>query len=268
MTTSAMTAPADDTHVEIRRISQRYHTGRRGELLALDHVDLAVRRGEFVSIVGPSGCGKSTLLYIVAGLLEPSEGEVVVDGRRIDGPHPDRGLVLQNSSIFPWRTVEENVAFGPQMAGVRGDQRRALVAHHLDMVGLSKFATFYPRELSGGMKQRIAIAQMLACAPSVFLMDEPFGALDSLSREVLQDQLLQLWERDRKTVLFVTHSIDEAALLSDRVVVMSPLPGRVKEIVPIDLPRPRDDARTNPAFGRLRNHIWSAIREETMEAIG
>jgi ABC-type nitrate/sulfonate/bicarbonate transport system ATPase subunit len=265
---SADAVNADPVHVDMRGVTQRYRTGRRGDLLALDRVDLQARRGEFVSIVGPSGCGKSTLLYIVAGLLEASEGEVLVDGKKIDGPDPDRGLVLQNSSIFPWRTVEENVAFGPQMAGVAAGKRRALTKHYLEMVGLEKFATFYPRELSGGMKQRIAIAQMLACGPSVFLMDEPFGALDSLSREVLQDQLLQLWERDRKTVLFVTHSIDEAVLLSDRVVVMSPLPGRVKEIVPIDLPRPREDARASQAFGQLRNHIWAAIRQETMEAIG
>jgi len=265
---SADAVNADPVHVDMRGVTQRYRTGRRGDLLALDRVDLQARHGEFVSIVGPSGCGKSTLLYIVAGLLEASEGEVLVDGKKIDGPDPDRGLVLQNSSIFPWRTVEENVAFGPQMAGVAAGKRRALTKHYLEMVGLEKFATFYPRELSGGMKQRIAIAQMLACGPSVFLMDEPFGALDSLSREVLQDQLLQLWERDRKTVLFVTHSIDEAVLLSDRVVVMSPLPGRVKEIVPIDLPRPREDARASQAFGQLRNHIWAAIRQETMEAIG
>lgn len=255
-------------HVELRGISQRYRTGRRGDLLALDRVDLQAIRGEFVSIVGPSGCGKSTLLYIVAGLLDASDGEVLVDGRRIAGPAPDRGLVLQNSSIFPWRTVEQNVAFGPQLAGMAAGERRPLVKRYLDMVGLAKFATFYPRELSGGMKQRIAIAQMLICEPSVLLMDEPFGALDSLSREVLQDQLLQLWERDRKTVLFVTHSIDEAVLLSDRVVVMSPLPGQVKEIVPIDLPRPRQETRALPEFGRLRNHIWAAIRQETVEAIG
>jgi NitT/TauT family transport system ATP-binding protein len=255
-------------HVDIRRISQRFRSGRRGDLLALDRVDLQARRGEFVSIVGPSGCGKSTLLYIVAGLMQASDGQVLVDGQPIKGPDPDRGLVLQNSSIFPWRTVEENVAFGPQMSGLPQGERRALVAHYLDMVGLTKFAGFYPRELSGGMKQRIAIAQMLACGPSVFLMDEPFGALDSLSREVLQDQLLQLWERDRKTVLFVTHSIDEAVLLSDRIVIMSPLPGRVKEVVEVNLPRPRQDTRALPEFGRLRNHIWSAIRQETMEAIG
>jgi NitT/TauT family transport system ATP-binding protein len=215
-------------HIDIRRVSQKFQTARRGDLLALDRVDFQAHRGEFVSIVGPSGCGKSTLLYIVAGLMAASDGRVLVDGTAIAGPSPDRGLVLQNSSIFPWRTVEDNVAFGPQMAGLSRPERSALVARYLEMVGLTKFAKFHPRELSGGMKQRIAIAQMLACSPSIFLMDEPFGALDSLSREVLQDQLLQLWERDRKTVLFVTHSIDEAVLLSDRVVVMSPLPGRVK----------------------------------------
>jgi NitT/TauT family transport system ATP-binding protein len=263
-----MTSTRDAVHIDVRGVSQRYRTGRRGDLLALDRVELQARRGEFVSIVGPSGCGKSTLLYIVAGLLDATEGEVLVDGALVRGPAPDRGLVLQSSSIFPWRTVEDNVAFGPLMTGVPTDERKALVKRYLDMVGLAKFAKFYPRELSGGMKQRIAIAQMLACGPSIFLMDEPFGALDSLSREVLQDQLLQLWERDRRTVLFVTHSIDEAVLLSDRVVVMSPLPGRVKEVVSIDLPRPRQDARGLPAFASLRNYIWSAIREESMEAIG
>lgn len=269
MTSAAITHPdAAAVHVDVRRISQRFSSGRGRDLLALDRVDLRAHRGEFVSIVGPSGCGKSTLLYIIAGLLRSSDGEVLVDGKPIVGPDPDRGLVLQNSSIFPWRTVAENVAFGPQMRGVAESERRSLVARYLDMVGLSKFANFYPRELSGGMKQRIAIAQMLACGPSVFLMDEPFGALDSLSREVLQDQLLQLWERDRKTVLFVTHSIDEAVLLSDRIVVMSPLPGRVKEVVKVDLPRPRQETRTLPEFGRLRGHIWSAIRKETMEVIG
>ncbi len=261
-------AERNAVHVDIRRISQRFLSGRGADLLALDRVDLQARQGEFVSIVGPSGCGKSTLLYIVAGLLKASDGEVLVDGRPVDGPDPDRGLVLQNSSIFPWRTVEENIAFGPQMSGVPQGERRDLVTHYLEMVGLSKFAGFYPRELSGGMKQRIAIAQMLACGPSVLLMDEPFGALDSLSREVLQDQLLQLWERDRKTVLFVTHSIDEAVLLSDRIVVMSPLPGRVKEVIEVDLPRPRQETRALPEFGRLRSHIWSAIRKETMEVIG
>ncbi|MBI3516277.1 MAG: ABC transporter ATP-binding protein, partial [Proteobacteria bacterium] len=184
------------------------------------------------------------------------------------GPSPERGVVLQNFSIFPWRRVADNVVYGPEMRGMPKPERRRLARHYLDLVGLAEFADYYPRELSGGMKQRVAIAQMLACNPSIFLMDEPFGALDALTREVLQDQLLQLWERDRKTVLFVTHSIDEAVLLADCVVIMGTRPGRVKQIVPIDLPRPRQptEIRALPEFGRLRTMIWSSIREESLEA--
>jgi NitT/TauT family transport system ATP-binding protein len=255
-------------HVVISHLTKRYDTAQRGELLALRNVSLEVARGEFISIVGPSGCGKSTLLYIVSGLLDASGGSVIVDGKPIDGPSPDRGVVLQNFSIFPWRRIVDNVAYGPEMRGVSKAERRRLARKYLQLVGLDDFADYYPRELSGGMKQRVAIAQMLACNPSIFLMDEPFGALDALTREILQDQLLQLWERDRKTVLFVTHSIDEAVLLSDRVVIMGTKPGRVKQIVPIDLPRPRQPAeiRAHPDFARLRNHIWASIREESLEA--
>jgi NitT/TauT family transport system ATP-binding protein len=261
-----MTGPAP--HIVISHLTKRYRTAQRGELLALRDVSFAAARGEFVAIVGPSGCGKSTLLYVVAGLLEPSEGAVVVDGAPVVGPSPERGVVLQNFSIFPWRRVADNVVYGPEMRGVPRPERRRLARHYLELVGLAEFAEYYPRELSGGMKQRVAIAQMLACNPSIFLMDEPFGALDALTREVLQDQLLQLWERDRKTVLFVTHSIDEAVLLADCVVIMGTRPGRVKQIVPIDLPRPRrpSEIRASPEFGRLRTLIWSSIREESLEA--
>jgi NitT/TauT family transport system ATP-binding protein len=259
---------ADTPHIVISHVTKRYVTAQRGELLALRDVSFDAGRGEFISIVGPSGCGKSTLLYIVAGLLEASGGSVTVDGRPIDGPSPDRGVVLQNFSIFPWRRVADNVVYGPQMRGVPKAERRRLARKYLELVGLDDFADYYPRELSGGMKQRVAIAQMLACNPSTFLMDEPFGALDALTREVLQDQLLQLWERDRKTVLFVTHSIDEAVLLSDRVVIMGTKPGRVKQIVPINLPRPRQlaEIRAHPDFSTLRNFIWASIREESLEA--
>ena len=202
---------ADTPHIVISHVTKSYSTAQRGELLALRDVSIEAGKGEFISIVGPSGCGKSTLLYIVAGLLEASSGSVTVDGKPIDGPSPERGVVLQNFSIFPWRRVADNVVYGPQMRGVPKAERRRLARKYLELVGLDDFADYYPRELSGGMKQRVAIAQMLACNPSIFLMDEPFGALDALTREVLQDQLLQLWERDRKTVLFVTHSIDEFA---------------------------------------------------------
>jgi NitT/TauT family transport system ATP-binding protein len=255
-------------HIVLSHVTKRYTTAQRGELLALRDVSFEAGRGEFISIVGPSGCGKSTLLYIVAGLLEASGGSVEVDGKAVDGPSPERGVVLQNFSIFPWRRVADNVVYGPQMRGVSKAERRRLAHKYLELVGLEDFADYYPRELSGGMKQRVAIAQMLACNPGIFLMDEPFGALDALTREVLQDQLLRLWERDRKTVLFVTHSIDEAVLLSDRVVIMGTRPGRVKQIVPINLPRPRQPAeiRLHPEFGTLRNFIWSSIREESLEA--
>jgi NitT/TauT family transport system ATP-binding protein len=264
----AMEERADTPHIVISHVTKRYVTAQRGELLALRDVSFEAGRGEFISIVGPSGCGKSTLLYIVAGLLEASGGSVTVDGKPIDGPSPDRGVVLQNFSIFPWRRVADNVVYGPQMRGVPKAERRRLARKYLELVGLDDFADYYPRELSGGMKQRVAIAQMLACNPSTFLMDEPFGALDALTREVLQDQLLQLWERDRKTVLFVTHSIDEAVLLSDRVVIMGTKPGRVKQIVPINLPRPRQlaEIRAHPDFSTLRNFIWASIREESLEA--
>ena len=264
-----MTGQTDGPHISVGRINKRFQTANRAQLQALKDVSFEASHGEFISIVGPSGCGKSTLLYIVAGLLDASDGAVMVDDKRVTGPSPDRGVVLQNFSIFPWRRVIDNVAYGPEMSGASKQERYRMARQQLEAVGLTEFADYYPRELSGGMKQRIAIAQMLACNPSIFLMDEPFGALDALTREVLQDQLLRLWERDRKTVLFVTHSIDEALLLSDRVIVMATRPGRIKEIVPIDLPRPRrsEEIRSLPQFGALRKHIWTSIRTETLEAM-
>ncbi|HEX2888759.1 ABC transporter ATP-binding protein [Vineibacter terrae] len=262
-----MTGQADAPHISVDHVNKRFQTASRAQLQALKDVSFSATRGEFISIVGPSGCGKSTLLYIVAGLLDASDGTVTVDDARVTGPSPDRGVVLQNFSIFPWRRVIDNVAYGPEMRGASRQERRRIARQYLETVGLGEFAEYFPRELSGGMKQRIAIAQMLACNPSIFLMDEPFGALDALTREVLQEQLLRLWERDRKTVLFVTHSIDEAVLLSDRVIVMATRPGRIKEIVPIDLPRPRraEEIRALPQFGTLRKHIWASIRAETLE---
>ena len=256
-------------HIAISNVTKSYHTAQRGDLLALMEVSFTARRGEFVSIVGPSGCGKSTLLYIVAGLLKASTGEVVVGDVPVKGPSPDRGVVLQNFSIFPWRSVIDNVAYGPEMAGVPRKERYQQARKFLELMGLGEFADYYPRELSGGMKQRIAIAQMLACNPSILLMDEPFGALDALTREVLQAQLLQIWERDRKTVLFVTHSIDEAVLLSDRIVIMGRRPGHIKAVLDVELPRPRapEETRALPEFGRIRNFVWSSIREDSVDAL-
>ena len=195
--------------------------------------------GEFVSILGPSGCGKSTLLYIVGGFVQPSEGTVQVDGKPVTGPGPDRGPVFQEFALFPWKTVLGNVMYGPLERGMARskaeEKARALIA----LVHLTGYENFYPKELSGGMKQRVAIARTLAYGPSILLMDEPFGALDAHTRTGMQKELLEIWERDRKTVLFVTHSVEEAVFLSDRVVVLTRSPGRIKETIEIDLARPR-----------------------------
>jgi len=198
-----------------------------------------VAEGEFVSILGPSGCGKSTLLYIVGGFVQPTEGTVAVNGKTVTGPGPDRGPVFQEFALFPWKTVLGNVMYGPLERGMKKskaeEKARALIA----LVHLTGYENFYPKELSGGMKQRVAIARTLAYGPSILLMDEPFGALDAHTRTGMQKELLEIWERDRKTVLFVTHSVEEAVFLSDRVVVLTRSPGRIKDTVEIDLPRPR-----------------------------
>src|SRR5215468_10866246 len=206
---------------------------------ALSDISLQIAEGEFVSIVGPSGCGKSTLLYMVGGFVAPSRGAVTVAGKPVTGPGPDRGPVFQEFALFPWKTVLGNVMYGPRQQGARRAQAEAQSRALIEMVGLKGFEDFYPKELSGGMKQRVALARTLAYHPEVLLMDEPFGALDAHTRTRLQNDLLEIWERDRKTVLFVTHSVDEAVFLSDRVVVMTRSPGRIRQIIDIDLPRPR-----------------------------
>jgi NitT/TauT family transport system ATP-binding protein len=225
--------------IAIERLSKSFETARRTSHLALADISLEVAEGEFVSILGPSGCGKSTLLYIVGGFVQPTQGTVAVDGKPVTGPGPDRGPVFQEFALFPWKTVLGNVMYGPLergMARSRAEEKaRALIA----LVHLTGYENFYPKELSGGMKQRVAIARTLAYGPSILLMDEPFGALDAHTRTGMQKELLEIWERDRKTVLFVTHSVEEAVFLSDRVVVLTRSPGRIKETVRIDLPRPR-----------------------------
>jgi NitT/TauT family transport system ATP-binding protein len=225
--------------IAIERLSKSFETARRTSHLALTDISLDVADGEFVSILGPSGCGKSTLLYIVGGFVQPTQGTVAVDGKPVTGPGPDRGPVFQEFALFPWKTVLGNVMYGPLergMARSRAEEKaRALIA----LVHLTGYENFYPKELSGGMKQRVAIARTLAYGPSILLMDEPFGALDAHTRTGMQKELLEIWERDRKTVLFVTHSVEEAVFLSDRVVVLTRSPGRIKETVRIDLPRPR-----------------------------
>ena len=225
--------------IEVEGVSQVFQTSTRQHHLALSDISLSVADGAFVSILGPSGCGKSTLLYIVGGFVQPTRGVARMKGKAITGPGPDRGPVFQEFALFPWKSVIGNVMYGPRQQGVKHTEAEAQARALLEMVGLRGFEDFYPKELSGGMKQRVALARTLAYHPEVLLMDEPFGALDAHTRTRLQNDLLNIWERDRKTVLFVTHSVDEAVFLSDKVVMMTRSPGRIRQIVDIDLPRPR-----------------------------
>ncbi len=225
--------------IEIDRVSQVFQTSARKDHLALSDISLRIEEGAFVSILGPSGCGKSTLLYIVGGFVSPTSGAAKMKGKTISAPGPDRGPVFQEFALFPWKTVMGNVMYGPRQQGVHAAEAEAQSRALIEMVGLKGYENFYPKELSGGMKQRVALARTLAYHPEVLLMDEPFGALDAHTRTRLQNDLLNIWERDRKTVLFVTHSVDEAVFLSDKVVMMSKSPGRIRQVIDIDLPRPR-----------------------------
>jgi NitT/TauT family transport system ATP-binding protein len=225
--------------IEIDHVSQVFQTSSRQDHLALSDISLTIDDGAFFSILGPSGCGKSTLLYIVGGFVAPTRGTARMKGNPITGPGPDRGPVFQEFALFPWKSVLGNVMYGPRQQGVKAAEAEAQGRALIEMVGLKGFEHFYPKELSGGMKQRVALARTLAYHPAVLLMDEPFGALDAHTRTRLQNDLLNIWERDRKTVLFVTHSVEEAVFLSDKVVMMSRSPGRIKQIIDIDLPRPR-----------------------------
>ncbi len=225
--------------VEVDSVSQIFQTSAREDYLALSDISLTVAEGAFVSILGPSGCGKSTLLYVVGGFVNPTKGTARMKGKPIIGPGPDRGPVFQEFALFPWKSVLGNVMYGPRQQGVSRATAEAQSRSLIEMVGLKGFENFYPKELSGGMKQRVALARTLAYHPEVLLMDEPFGALDAHTRTRLQNDLLNIWERDRKTVLFVTHSVEEAVFLSDKVVMMTRSPGRIRQIIDIDLPRPR-----------------------------
>src|SRR4051812_15919100 len=235
---------------------------------ALEDITLDVRAGEFLALVGPSGCGKSTLLDLLGGLTTPTSGRILLDGRPITGPGRDRGIVFQQYALFPWRTAAENVEFGLDIAGFNATQRREIARHFLDLVGLSGFADRYPHELSGGMKQRVAIARSLAVDPDVLLMDEPFAALDAQTRDTLQDELLRIWEQTGKTVVFITHGIDEAVSLGQRVAVMTSRPGRIKQLVdvPLGSRRATEDLRSDPLFARYRHEIWSLLRDEVVKA--
>ena len=231
-----------------------------GSFVALDRLTLDIADGEFVTVVGPSGCGKSTALNIAAGLLAPSSGRVLVDAAEVRGPGPERGVIFQQYALFPWLTVRENVEFGLRIARTPAAERRRIAEHFIGLVGLAGFGDALPKTLSGGMKQRCAIARAYAVNPSILLMDEPFGALDALTRVQMQDQLLDTWGRARRTVLFVTHDVDEAVYLASRVVVMAARPGRLLRIVPVDLPWPRtEQVRLSPEFAAVRNAVWRAV---------
>src|SRR6516225_7582277 len=232
-------------------------------LLALDGVDLKIMDGEFVSIVGPSGCGKTTFLSVVDGLIAASAGRILVDGKAVTKPGPDRAVVFQDASLLPWRTVLGNVRYGLECLDVGGREAKERAAHFIEMVGLSGFEHHYPYELSGGMQQRVNLARALVVDPKILLMDEPFAALDAQTREVMQEELLQIWLRAKKTVLFITHQIDEAIYLSDRVTVFSSRPGKVKKIIEVNLERPRKlGIKRGSRFHAIEDRIWSLIEED------
>lgn len=256
----------DKGHVVIEDVSVVFGKGRKTHEAVKD-TSLEVKPGEFVCILGPSGCGKSTLLNSVAGYVKATEGKVSVDGKPVTCPGPERGMVFQQYSLFPWKTIRENVAFGPKITGRGGGNPESVANTFIAMIGLTKFADSYPAELSGGMQQRVGIARALANYPSVLLMDEPFGALDAQTRLMMQENLLRIWSEFGITVMFVTHDVDEAIFLADRVVVMSAAPGRIIADLDVELPRPRDpEIATDSAFVALKKTCLEAIRAESLKA--
>ncbi|MCW3014360.1 MAG: transporter related protein [Solirubrobacterales bacterium] len=249
--------------IEVHGVSKWFATKGGEHVHALDSIGFTVEPGEFVSIIGPSGCGKSTLLRIVHGLVGAEAGEVLVGGKPVTGPSPSGAMVFQSVNLYPWRTTRRNVEFGLEMRGVGRDERRATADRLLEMIGLQSFADAYPSQLSGGMQQRVGLARALAVDPTLLYMDEPFGALDAQTKVVLQGELALIVEQFKKTVLFVTHDMEEAVFLSDRVLVMSNRPGQILEDITVDLPRPRaDDVRRSPEFVRLKDHVWELLRGE------
>jgi NitT/TauT family transport system ATP-binding protein len=249
------------TKIRIEGVTKTFDGGA----VALRDVTLDLAENSFVCLLGPSGCGKSTLLNMIAGFTEPSAGRILVDGKPVKGASADRGVVFQEYALFPWRTALENIAFGPMIARTPKSEREAIARKYLDLVGLSGHADKFPTALSGGMKQRVALARALANGPSVLLMDEPFGALDAQTREILQEEMLRIWQQDRKTVVFVTHSISESIFLADRIVVMATKPGSIKDVFDVTLPHPRE--RSDPEFVALERKIKHLVREE-VEKLG
>jgi NitT/TauT family transport system ATP-binding protein len=251
--------------VDARNVTVEYERSReKSTLVALKDFSVGVREGEFLTIVGPSGCGKSTFLNLVAGLWFPVSGELLVDGKRVTGPAQDRAVVFQEYALMPWRTVEGNVRFGLELQRRIDSDTDEKIAHYIDLVGLSGFEDSYPRELSGGMRQRVGLARALVTEPRILLMDEPFAAVDALTRELMQDELAQIVQKTGQTIIFITHSVDEAITLGDRLVVVTSRPGRVKEIIPVTIPRPRSgrQIRHMPEYADIRDRIWELLGNE------
>ncbi|MFB5195942.1 sulfonate ABC transporter ATP-binding protein [Bacillus sp. AFS073361] len=253
--------------LEIKEVGKVFKT-KKGETTALEKTSFSIEEGEFVTILGPSGCGKSTVLRIVAGLEEATSGQVLLDGQEIHGPGPDRGMVFQSYTLFPWLSVKDNITFGLKLKGVSQKERDDIARHYLQLIGLEGFENHFPIQLSGGMKQRVAIARALANDPKILLMDEPFGALDAQTRNIMQEVLLKAWEESKKTILFITHDVDESIFLADSVYVMTARPGRLKKRIPIALERPRDfSVKTTAEFAEYKEGLLSLIRDETLKAI-
>jgi NitT/TauT family transport system ATP-binding protein len=259
------------SRLEVRDLVKRYvdsHT--QDHVLALEHVDFEVRPGEFVALLGPSGCGKTTILNIVAGFVKPTSGEVLLDGTAVTDPGADRGVVFQSFALFPWKTVRANVAFGPKMRGVGRRERNDIADSYLRLVGLEGFENRFPHELSGGMQQRVGVARVLANEPSLMLMDEPFASVDAQTRMGLQEEITRIWEEQRPTIMFVTHDVEEAVFLADRIVVLAPHPGRVREIVDVPLDRPRtwDAVLGDPHFKQTVQHVLGLLKSAPRDVEG
>ncbi|MFC6169790.1 ABC transporter ATP-binding protein [Loigolactobacillus jiayinensis] len=250
---------AGQIKLAIDHVSKTYQS-ERGETTAIHDINLKITENEFVTVIGPSGCGKSTLLNIIAGLEPATDGKIICDGQPVQGTGSERGVVFQQYALFPWLTVRQNVAFGLKMRKDKSAAAQERVNHYIEIVGLSEFADRYPKELSGGMRQRVAIARAYAANPAVLLMDEPFGALDAQTRGQLQEELLQTWEKEQKTCFFITHDVDEAILLGQKIVIMNAHPGTVKEVVAVDLDYPRNqETRLSEAFLAIKKHVWAQV---------
>ena len=259
MNQRAKVSAMSDHKIQVQNINKTFVLGNE-RFEALGDVSLKVDENEFITVVGPSGCGKSTLMNILAGLDEPTGGAAFVDGREVDGPSPERGVIFQQYALFPWPTLRQNVEFGLKTAKAPAEERRRTAQHFIDMVGLTDFADALPKTLSGGMKQRCAIARAYSMNPSILLMDEPFGALDALTRVRMQEHLLETWEKEKRTIVFITHDVDEAAFLANRVIVMAARPGRIHRVIDVDLPYPRtEEVRLSPEFAEVRNDIWTSV---------